>query len=200
MKEDILEQLADDYLQSQGYFTRHNVKFRPSDEHPDWNSKKDSNHSDIDVIGFNPHLSGASRVMAVSCKSWQVGFQIESILDKLENNKISSGREAWKAFRELMEPKWTESFFDAVEEHAGTREFTYVTAVTWVKGDKHRWEQHPRFVQAMKGNPIKIISLGEMVKEVTGGLNTTVAPSDLARTLQLLKAAGIPLMGPARVS
>ena len=28
MKEDILEQLVDDYLQAKGYFTRHNINFR----------------------------------------------------------------------------------------------------------------------------------------------------------------------------
>ncbi len=35
MKEDILEQLVDDYLQMRGYFTRHNVKFKPRTSHPD---------------------------------------------------------------------------------------------------------------------------------------------------------------------
>jgi hypothetical protein len=29
MKEDILEQLVDDWLQSRGYFTQHNLKFKP---------------------------------------------------------------------------------------------------------------------------------------------------------------------------
>jgi hypothetical protein len=194
MKEDILEQLVDDYLQTKGYFTRRNVKFKPRRGHEAWDSKKDSNHSDIDVIGFNPHLRGADRVMAVSCKSWQVGFHIRAKLDELENKKIRSGREVWKAFRELMEPKWTEGFFDAVEQHAGTVKFTYVTAVTAIKGgEKKLWEQHPRFLKAMRSNPIKIISFADMVTEVLAGLNTTLAPSDLARTLQLLKAAGIPL-------
>lgn len=193
MKEDILEQLVDDYLQTKGYFTRTNVKFKPRREHEAWDSKKDSNHSDIDVIGFNPHLRGADRVVAVSCKSWQVGFHIRAKLDELENNKVRSGREVWKAFRELMEPKWTEGFFDAVQEHAGTAKFTYMTAVTAIKGDKSLWERHPRFLKAMRGNPIRIVSFADMVAEVLTGLKTTLAPSDLARTLQLLKAAGIPL-------
>ena len=68
MKEDILEQLTDDYLQVKGYFTQHNVKFRPDASHADFETKKDSNHSDIDVLGFNPKLSGPERVLAVSCK------------------------------------------------------------------------------------------------------------------------------------
>jgi len=88
MKEDILEQLVDDYLQTKGYFTRRNVKFRPSPDHEGWISKKDSNHSDIDVIGINPHRRGADRVWAVSCKSWQFGFHIQAKLDELENKKI----------------------------------------------------------------------------------------------------------------
>jgi hypothetical protein len=65
MKEDILEQLVDDYLQLRGYFTRHNVKFRPRNDHPQFVKKQDSNHSDIDVIGYNPRLAGAARVWVV---------------------------------------------------------------------------------------------------------------------------------------
>jgi len=71
MKEDILEQLVDDYLQSQGYFTRHNLKFRPRHDHPSFVSNQDSNHSDIDVIGMHPRRDSADRVVVVSCKSWQ---------------------------------------------------------------------------------------------------------------------------------
>jgi hypothetical protein len=58
MKEDILEQLVDEHLQIEGYFTRHNIKFRPDKEHSQFESKQDSNHSDIDVIEINPLLAG----------------------------------------------------------------------------------------------------------------------------------------------
>lgn len=33
-KEDILEQLVEEYLLHQGYFVRHNVKFLPRRDHP----------------------------------------------------------------------------------------------------------------------------------------------------------------------
>ncbi len=56
MKEDILEQLVDDYLQARGYFTRHNLKFLPRKDHLEFQSRNDSNHSDIDVLGFHPAL------------------------------------------------------------------------------------------------------------------------------------------------
>jgi hypothetical protein len=52
MKEDILEQLVDDFLLAKGYFTRHNVKFKPRADHPEFIPKDDSNHSDIDVLGY----------------------------------------------------------------------------------------------------------------------------------------------------
>ncbi len=32
MKEDVLEQIVDDYLQLNGYFTVHNVRFKPSSD------------------------------------------------------------------------------------------------------------------------------------------------------------------------
>jgi hypothetical protein len=36
MKEDILEQLVDDYLKFNGFFTVHNVKFQPTATDPDY--------------------------------------------------------------------------------------------------------------------------------------------------------------------
>src|SRR5437667_9663590 len=185
MKEDILEQLVDDYLQSEGYFTRHNIKFRPRADHPDFQSKKDSNHSDIDVIGYNPKRSGEHRVWVVSCKSWQVGFRISSKLAELAQNKIISGREAWQGFRELMRPKWSEAFIDAVEAATGTRKFTYVLAVTAIIGDRRLWETHPPFIAAMQGNPIRMIELSEMLDHVQKMSTTTVASSEIGRVLQL---------------
>ncbi|MFK7817306.1 MAG: hypothetical protein AB8G99_01195, partial [Planctomycetaceae bacterium] len=140
MKEDILEQLTDDYLQARGYFTRHNIKFAPDSNHPEFNSRKDSNHSDIDVVGFNPTLSGPERVLAVSCKSWQSGFHPARRIKKMQDGGIIGGRKAWKAFRELAKPKWAEAFRDKIYQLTGSHELTYVTAVTKVKGDKAVWE------------------------------------------------------------
>src|SRR5882672_1591463 len=136
MKEDILEQLVDDYLQTEGYFTRHNIKFRPRADHPDYNRQKDSNHSDIDVIGIHPKKTGPDRIWVVSCKSWQSGFNVRAKLEELGANKIRSGREAWQFFRELVKSKWSEAFISSVENATGTCEFTYVLAVTVIIGDR----------------------------------------------------------------
>jgi hypothetical protein len=189
MKEDILEQLVDDFLQSKGYFTKKNIKFKPDWQHPDFQSKKDSNHSDVDVIGINPNIQGPERVWVVSCKSWQSGFDPGSIIRAIEQKKIMSGRDAWKAFRELVEPKWTQAFLAAVKGLTACESFTYVTAVTKLFGDKTQWENYPPFISSLRGNPIRIITLQEMAKSILPNLNTTLASSDLGRTLQLLKTA-----------
>ena len=133
-KEDILEQLVEEFLLHRGYFVRHNVKFLPRKDHPNFDTKLDSNHSDIDVLGFHPCKRGADRVWAVSCKSWQSGFHPAAKIAEITEKKIRSGREAWKGFRELASPKWSEAFIDAVEKATGQRHFTYVTAVTKLCG------------------------------------------------------------------
>jgi hypothetical protein len=189
MKEDILEQLVDDFLQSKGYFTKKNIKFKPDWQHPDFQSKKDSNHSDIDVVGINPNIQGSEGVLAVSCKSWQSGFDPSSIIRKIEGNKDFSGREAWKPFRELIEPKWSQAFLAEIKRLTGKDKFTYVMAVTHLTGDRTVWESYPKFKQSLGGNPIKVITLKEMVEGILPNVKTTLASSDLGRTLQLLKTA-----------
>ncbi len=191
MKEDVLEQVVDDYLQSKGYFTRHNVKFRPSKRHRDYETKADCVASDIDVVGVNPRLRGSDRVWAVSCKSWQGGFRVGYQLTGLKENKIHSGRESLQGFRELMVPKWSAAFRDEVSRLTGSRKFTYVTAVTWLSGDRSDWENNPRFRKALRGNPLRLITLGEMVAEMLPVITSTPASSELGRTLQLLRRAGV---------
>ena len=190
-KEDILEQLVEEFLIHRGYFVRHNVKFLPRKDHPNFKSNLDSNHSDIDVLALNPLREGSDRVWAVSCKSWQSGFDPAVKIEEIEHNKIVSGREAWKGFRELVSPKWSEAFISAIYKATGETSFTYVTAVTKLLGDAQAWEKHPSFCQAMPNNPIKIITLHEMLKEVYGQLKKTLAGTELGRMLQLFRAAGI---------
>ena len=70
-KEDILEQLVEEYLLHEGYFVRHNIKFLPRRDHPDFISKQDSNHSDIDVIGYHPCVF-RSKMDSDSTAKWTV--------------------------------------------------------------------------------------------------------------------------------
>ena len=190
-KEDILEQIVEDYLIQKGYFVQHNLKFKPRPDHQEFIKNQDSNHSDIDVIGFNPKLDGFDRVWAVSCKSWQAGFSPFFYLGAIKEKKRVNGREAWRGFRELTNPKWSEAFIDAVEAASGTREFTYVTAVTKVRGDREVWENHEPFRAALGGNPTKIITFSEMFREIRGGLTTTLAATEVGRLIQLIESSDI---------
>lgn len=190
MKEDILEQLVDDYLQIEGFFTRHNIKYRPRPDHPQCKPKEDSNHSDIDVLGIHPRKKGADKVRVVSCKSWQGGFRVATKLSELTKNKIVSGREAWRGFRELMIPKWSEAFIDAIRDATGSRQFTYVLAVTAVVGDRKQQENHAPFISALRGNPVRIIDLTEMLNFIKKtNTKNTVASFQIGRILQLMRAA-----------
>jgi len=164
VREDVLEQLVDDYLQAKGYFTRHNLKFRPRRDHVEFQTHLDSNHSDIDVVGVDPRAKRAERVWVVSCKSWQAGFDVRAKLEEIEKNKRRGGRESWQYFRELAKPKWSEAFVDAVEAVTGSRSFTYITAVTKLRGDRALWEGNERLKAAMGGNPIRLITLEEMLR------------------------------------
>jgi len=194
MKEDILEQLVEDWLQAKGYFTRANLKFSPAPEYPGYEPNKDCVGSDIDVIGVNPLLGGIDAVVVVGCKSWQSGFSIKAITEALLRNpdRKIGGKPAWKHFRELVVPKWTDAFLRCVREHTGQTKFRYVTAVAWLQDPEHKdlW-CNTQFTTAMQKNPVGILTLREMLSEVFERLGTTVASSQFSRTLQLLKAARI---------
>jgi hypothetical protein len=191
MKEDILEQLVEDWLQSRGYFTRHNLKFKPRSDHAEFAMQQDCVPSDIDVIGIHPLREGADRVVVVGCKSWQDGFDARAMLHAIKTGRKVAGREAWRGFRELVRPKWSEAFMSAVEKAAGTRRFQYFTAVTFLRGDKDVWVNDPEFRNAIGGNSVGIVTLAEMAIDVANSLTTTVAGSSFGRTLQLLKASGV---------
>jgi hypothetical protein len=190
MKEDILEQMATDWLQDKGYFTISNVRFRPLPTDADYSPKLDRVHSDIDVLAVHPTVGGVDRVVVVSCKSWQDGFDPRWELDALAGDRIVGGRIAWARFRELWIPKWALALRREVEARTGATEFVYYTAVTKLVGSVNAWENCERFHKTL-GVPVRVITLSEMVDSILVGLTQTLAPSDLGRTLQLLKAAGI---------
>jgi hypothetical protein len=176
MKEDILEQIVEDYLQSQGYFTRHNVKFRPSSTDPDFVTREDSSYSDIDIVGLHP--DPAKPVLVVSCKSWQAGHDPIGYWKDVAAGADHKGRVAWKAYRELTKPKCSD--------------FKYITAVTrLIGGDaaKQVWENHAQARQQLENNPIEIVTIEQMVATMLPAMTSTTEGSMLGRTLQLLKAA-----------
>ena len=191
MKEDILEQLVDEYLMHKGYFTMHNVKFKPISSDPDFVRNQDSVASDIDVIAIHPCKEGPEKVVVVSCKSWQEGFDPKACLDQITHNKKYAGREAWRGFRELCSPKWSRAFMAAVEAAAGTQTFVYWTAVTSIRKNRVNsvWEDNTQFRAAIGGNPIRLVSFADMLDDVWDQLSTTPAATELGRMIQLMKAS-----------
>jgi hypothetical protein len=202
MKEDILEELVDGYLLRQpAVFTKHNVKYRPDQttiEKAD--KKKFSVHSDIDVLGVNVKNG---KVFAVSCKSWQNGMDLKKYLALLANpakqSTIRSGREVWKAFRELCHPIWARAFREKIYEETGSKRFTYIIAVTkLVNADlAEAFTANPYFLSHLNGDGeyevnIQLLTLAEMISAINDDRNsTTVEATEIGRFLQLVGAAGL---------
>jgi hypothetical protein len=191
VKEDVLEQVVDDYLKFEGYFTTHNVRFRPRPDHSEYRAAEDSVPSDVDVVGYHPNKSGIERVVVVSCKSWQGGFDATAKLAELRGEKKNPKRETWRHFRELWMPKWSEAFREAIFELSGQDCFAYRIAVTRLKGDADAWGADPKIAQNLKGCSVGFLPLEEMWSTMLAKLTTTPAGSEIGRLAQLLKAAGL---------
>lgn len=121
----------------------------------------------------------------------RVARDLTAEVDAILHKKIVSGRERWRAFRELCVPKWSAAFVAAIERCTGQTEFTYVTAVTRLEGSRRPWEQNQQFRASIGGNPIKVLGLSEMLATVMPKLSATVANTSIGRFLQLVKAAGL---------
>jgi len=207
MKEDVLEQIVDDYLQFNGYFTTHNVRFKPEPQHPEFDADQDRVSSDVDVVGFNPRLEGVDQVIVVSCKAWQDGFNAGRKLAELKGERPSpKGRATWRHFRELWIPKWSEAFRQSIADLTGRETFTYRIAVTRLvgDGDPADWTTDPTISGNLSGCPVGFLVLEDMWKKMLEELTKTPASSEIGRLVQLLKAAGltaprsvVPPTGPA---
>jgi hypothetical protein len=184
-KEDILEQIVEEYLTHEGYFVRHNIKYRPVDFR--------QTPSDIDVLAVDPRRTGPERVKVVNVKSWQSGFDFRYQMKLIDEDTEGDNPRGKMRYRELTKPNWSEAFVDKVCELTGADQFTYVLAVTLAKGDRSIWEQSPKFREALRQNPIQVIELKEMVGKILPGITKTPAGTDIGRTLQLLRAAGMSL-------
>lgn len=191
MKEDILEQIVEDYLHSEGYLTMANVKFKPERTAHGYDAHQDSVHSDVDVLGINPRLSGPQRVVVVSCKSWQGGFDPVAEVRAIREKRIVSGRERWRSYRELADRKWARALKAKVFELTASKQFTYWTAVTRIKPnrDVSIWVHNPTFRRNLTPH-LRVVDLQEMVASLVERLSTTPADSQLGRLFQVLKASG----------
>jgi len=190
MKEDILEQLVEDYYVSKpGWFVKHNVKFKPDGNHRDYDKGKDSVHSDIDIIAVDKN---SDNIHVVSCKSWQDGFRIKDMLRWLETKDI--GR-----VKEFVSDKWKEAFLETIKKETGQKNFTYVIAVTKLLHEEKKTELEQKIKEAFKAKKsnvkFEILTLEQIVNEALKRIAKMKAhslePTDIGRILQLFKAANI---------
>lgn len=198
MKEDVLEQIVDDYLQFKGYFTTHNVRFHPRRDHPDYVSSQDSVSSDVDVVSYHPLRAGQDRVVVMSCKAWQTGFDASVLLGQLRGERPNPKRATWHYFRELWIPKWSEAFRSRIEKLTGEAVFSYRIAVTRLQGDADAWANDPTIMRNLRGSSFGFLTLEQMWAAMLAELTTTPASSEMGRLAQLLKAAG--LTAPSQVA
>ena len=208
MKEDILEQLVDDYfLRKLSTFTKHNIKFKPDMKdisHLDKKTKsRYSVSSDIDVIAIHLDQYREKRVSVVSCKSWQSGFDIdffyEHLIDKDKRNVRVGANEAWKKFRELVEEKWAKAFRDTIYKETKSYDFTYYIAVTKFRQQNkiEDFKNCKLFLNNLSDNgkhnvKINFLTLEEILNEIYGEhSSTTLEATEIGRFIQLIKAAKI---------
>src|ERR1700729_1522081 len=109
MINDVLEQLAEDYFRHLGYFTQHNVKYRPNKKGPAY-----SVNSDVDIVAIHPKKTGLDKVIVASCKSWHGGLQIAKHLKHLTGGKYQNKVE--RTFREVSKPVWSEALRQKIKE------------------------------------------------------------------------------------
>jgi hypothetical protein len=194
MKEDVLEQIVDDYLQFEGYFTIHNVRFKPSSKHPEHDADQDRVSSDVDVVGYHPGRTGVDRVVVVTCKAWQDGFNAGRKLAELRGERPSpKGKATWRHFRELWSPKWSEALRKTIAERTGQSTFTYQIAVARLvgDGDPKAWAANPTIRENLGDSAFGFLTLEDMWGRLLAELKKTPASSEIGRLVQLLKAAGL---------
>ena len=190
---DVLEQITDDYLQRRGYFTRLNVRFRPSKTDPDYVALEDNQGSDIDVLAVDPKrdLEDPRRVLAVSCKSNQVGFSLDAWLNAVHQNRRYNGKLAWKHVRELWSPKWARAHAARVDELTGARRYTFVLVVATGNEPTDRVLEDETVAKCLGENDLEVLTLATMWDDLRTGTTQTVEPSDIGRLAQMLNAAGV---------
>ena len=209
MKEDILEQVVEDYFVArQGYFVKHNIKFRPQKDDPEYVSNQDSSFSGIDILAINVKKDNYDKVFAVTCKSWQSGFNIKVWLEALEKNIEDHevrdyGREKWKYFRELVVRKWTKAFVDEIFNQTGSKTFTYIIACTRIvnckSGERRNFENSQIIVDRFKAVGakvrVKVLTFDEIVRQYLERMEdketNALESTEVGRLLQLMVSSGI---------
>ena len=189
MKEDILEQIMQDWLQHKGYFTQTNVRFRPDQKDVSkdkWN--KYCVHSDIDLIAISPNKNAEyGPVVVVNCKSWVSGFDEGRLLREIKKKNPR----ATKLFKTLTDKHWGNALVKKVKKLTRTSRFTYLIAVTKLRGNGEVFSKYASFKKSIGNNPIKLLRLEETLQGLWEKVDQTPEPSEVGELIRVMKATGI---------
>ena len=200
MKEDILEQIAADWLlQKNGCFVKTNLKYKPSPECGQFNSKLDIIHSDIDLLSVDLQLP--ETVTIINCKSWMDGFDFKwfskHLSDKEKHTREFGGKEVWKHFRDLVNEKWHQAFIERIKaENPLFKKMNYIILSVFAKNKEYvaDWMTNTLIIENFKKSNIELLSIqgkeiAELVNEIETKGSEYAENSDFCRTLQLLRVA-----------
>jgi hypothetical protein len=112
-------------------------------------------------------------------------------MEMIQNsNRKVSGRERWKTYRELAEPKWGRAFKKKIQNITGQPSFEYWLACARFNDPQNEriWTENLYFQNNLTPF-IRIISLETIFRETVKLTGTTPANSELGRLIQLLKVA-----------
>ncbi len=187
MYNDVLEQITEDYFKSKGYFTLHNVPYSLSKQ----------TASDIDVIGIHPTKKDISKVIVVSCKSWDSGVDLKALLNLIKaapDKKIKTGVMRLERFKEVINKEWITALKAKVFELTGQKKFKLYFSATKYKN----LDLKNQFIEYCKSTltdcPVELISLEEMLLDMQKQIKDNKSKSPLksysARIIQLINQSG----------
>jgi len=199
MKEDILEQIAADWLlQKNGCFVKTNLKYKPSPECDQFNCKSDIIHSDIDLLSVD--LQHPETVTIINCKSWMDGFDFKwfhnYLSDTEKHSKAFGGKEVWKHFRDLVNEKWHQAFIERIKaENPLFKKLNYIILSVFAKNEEYvaEWMTNQLIIKNFKKSKIEFSIQGKEIAELVNDIETKGSEyaenSAFCRTLQLLRVA-----------
>ena len=185
---DLFEQLVGDYLTEKGYLCKFNVNYRKAD--------RKQTGSDIDVLAKRqkpPH-----DIIVGDCKSWGEGLWGDWMLKEPPKKDILRERDR---FKPLFRKEWRDGLAEKIKAEFGTERFTYTIYCARLR------EQSSALGKLhVGGNPVRIVTLAEMIFETEKRLGIrseetdSVEPTTLGRFVQLMRHAHISLKFPERVT
>jgi hypothetical protein len=192
MAVNIFEELVRAALNAQGYLTFENAAYRLYDNAKSLAGKDNPYNpaSDIDLIAFAPRKNGPSRTLAINCKGSREGLVLPRDVERISNRCKNSvaGTSPEKGFRELCQDDWAKAFRFCIHRWTGVKEFTHVTVVRRIEGDKRVWTTHPSFSKMLTPH-LQLWDLDDVVKKLKHGESRLHMSNNMLRLVDLFHHA-----------